>query len=152
MREEVAADTAVRTPGRPAWRVTGRLTKGQVDTFLFTSFTYPEPLNLQVADALVFDAWVPAGQHSSAQLLAILHQQNGADYLATTSCLLGAPGHTQVCLPLTRFQLAGWSKNDQGRLDPATVTEIRIGWGGYYGFSGETVQFTLSAPEVMALP
>jgi hypothetical protein len=39
--------------------------------------------------------------------MAILHQKNGADYFTATGRWLGAPGHTQTCVPLNRFQKDG---------------------------------------------
>jgi hypothetical protein len=47
------------------------------------------------------------------------------------------------------FRLAGWSKDDDGVLDPKRVACIRIGWGGYYGTEGENR--ASSAPHVLSL-
>jgi hypothetical protein len=149
VHEDAVLETSVRTTNRPTWRVTATLTKGQVDTYLFTRFQYAEPLDLQGVDSLVIDTSVPDGQHTPTQLLAILHEKNGADYLASTGRLLGAPGFSQVFVPLSRFQLAGWSTDPKGHLDLSNITEIRVGWGGYYGAESEKVEFTLSAPRVV---
>ncbi|HWH70268.1 MAG TPA: glycosyl hydrolase, partial [Candidatus Sulfotelmatobacter sp.] len=129
---------------QPAWNVTATLTKSRVDTFLFTRFAYSQPLDLQSADALVLDTWVPEGQHTGSQLLVILHEKDGADYYASTGRSLGRPGHSQTCVPLTPFQLAGWSTDANNQLDLSTITEIRVGWGGYYGAEREQVEFGLA--------
>ena len=150
VRADCTPETAAYATNPPAWRVTATLTKGQVDTYLFTRFIYAEPPNLQDDDSLVLDTSVPETQHTPSQLLVILHERNGADYLASTGRLLGAPGSSQVYVPLKRFQLAGWSSDANGRLDLTTITEIRVGWGGYYGTEGEKVQFTLSALRAAA--
>ncbi len=150
VREDCTPETPASATNRPAWRVTARLTKGEVDTYLFTRFTYAEALNLQHDDSLVLDTSVPETQRTPAQLLVILHQRNGADYFASTGRLLGAPGLSQVYVPLNRFQLAGWSSDPSGHLDLSTITEIRVGWGGYYGTEGEKVQFTLAGLRAAA--
>ena len=114
---------------------------------MFVRFPYADGLDLRKAEWLVLDTWVPPAQRTPTQLLVVLRQKNGAEYLASTGRYLGAAGHEQTCLPLSRFQLAGWSNDPNGRLDPSSVTEIRVGWGGYFGSEGEKVEFTLCAPR-----
>ena len=58
-----------------------------------------------------------------------------------------APGRERSFIPLSRFQLAGWSKDADGVLDLKRVSDIRIGWGGYLGTEGETVQFSVALPQ-----
>jgi hypothetical protein len=132
---------------RPVWRARARLTKGQTDTFLFVRFAYPHLLDLRDAECLEFESWVPDGQRAPTQLLAIVQEEGGGDFLGTTSRSLGAPGREQVFIPLNRLQLAGWSQDADGVLDLAKVKEIRLGWGGYYGTEGEQVEFSLTAPR-----
>lgn len=62
VRAELTPDTTRSRPGRPVWRAAGVPAKGQVDTFLFVRFTFPEPIDLSRADCLVFDSWVTDGQ------------------------------------------------------------------------------------------
>jgi lysophospholipase L1-like esterase len=144
-------ETATRD-AKPMWRITGTLTKSQVDTYLFARLIYKEPLDLRGVDALVFDTTVPEGQRMPGQLLVILHENGGADYLANTGRVLGSPGTEQCWLSPQNFQLAGWSSDANGHLDLSEITEIRIGWGGYLGEAGETVEFTLSPVELATLP
>ncbi len=136
---------------RPLWRITGRITKGQVDTFLFTQFAAPQSLTVPGSHSLVLDTWTPQGQRSPTQLLVILHEKNGADYIAHTGRLLNTAGHERSWVPWTRFQLAGWSKDENGRLDLDEVADLRIGWGGYLGVEGEQIEFSLARPRVAAL-
>lgn len=150
VREQIEADLSHSAPGRPAWRITGALTRGEVDTHLFTRFIYPHPLDLKGARNLLVDTWVAPTQHTPAELLIILHETNGADYLASSGRWLGVEGHDQTCVPLSRFQLAGWSRDEKGHLDPADITEVRIGWGGYFGAEGERVEFSVALPQVAA--
>ena len=61
---------------------------------------------------------------------------------------LGSPGREVSFIPLNRFQLAGWSKDADGELDLRRVEEIRVGWGGYFGQEGESVEFTLASAQM----
>lgn len=131
-----------------AWRAVGKLTKSDVDTHLFTSFRYPQGLDLAGAISLVVDTWVPEGQATSAYLLVMLHEPGGGIYLANTGRPLSAAGHVRSYVPLSGFDLAGWSEDENGRLDPGKVEAISVGWGGYFGKEGETVEFSLALPEV----
>jgi hypothetical protein len=151
VREELAAPDLVKGLRQPAWRIKGTITKSAVDTFLFAQFLYPQPLDLQGTDFLVLDSWVPPGQRTPNQLLVILREKEGAEYLASTGRQLGVPGHNRTWLPLSLFRLAGWSHDQNGHLDLSSITEVRIGWGGYIGTEGEKVEFILSLPQTAAL-
>jgi len=153
VRAELAPDAAHARPGSACWQATAVLTKSRVDTFLFAQFQYPEPLDLAAADCLAIETWVPDGQTTPSQLLVILHEAGGGDFIAYTSRSLAAPGRERTFVPLNRFQLAGWSKDADGVLDLSKVAEIRIGWGGYLGTEGERIQFSLALPQAgMVLP
>jgi hypothetical protein len=147
VRKQLTPEAAPRGEGRRAWQAIGRLTKSQVDTFLFVRFPYADGLDLRKTECLVLDTWVPQGQRTPTQLLVILRQKNGAEYFASTGRYLGMGGYEQTCLPLSRFQLAGWSNDPGGRLDLSGIMEIRVGWGGYFGSEGEKVEFTLCPPR-----
>jgi hypothetical protein len=142
VREELVSLHA--QAGKPEWTVTGTITRSDVDTFLFVRLPFAKPLDLRNAQSLVLETSVPETQRTPNQLLLILHEQDGADYYAATGRTLGTPGLDQSWIPLTRFQLAGWSEDRNSRLDLDQVTEIRVGWGGYLGTAGEKVQFTLA--------
>ncbi len=150
VRAETLPDPTHSRPQQPAWRATARLTKGQVDTFMFLRFLFPEPLNLEGTECLILDAWVPQGQRTTTQLLAIVQEKGGGDFLASTGCQLGVSGHHRLVVPINRLQLAGWSKDVDGELDLKQVSEIRIGWGGYLGTEGESVEFSVALPQVGA--
>jgi hypothetical protein len=146
VRGELNSDSRHSTEGRPAWRATGILTKGQTDTFLFVRLPYPQLLDLSQVDCLTFETWVPEEQTTPTQLLVILHEKDGGDFLAGTGRSL-ARGHHCAFVPLSRFQLAGWSKDPDGELDWKRVDEIRLGWGGYLGTEGERVEFSFALPQ-----
>ena len=151
VREELAAPNLGKGLRQPAWRIQGTITKSGVDTFLFAQFLYPQPLDLQGTEFLVLDSWVPPGQRTPNQLLVILREKEGAEYLANTGRQLGVPGHNRSWLPLSIFHLAGWSHDQKGHLDLSAITEVRVGWGGYIGTEGEKVEFTVSLPQTAAL-
>jgi hypothetical protein len=146
VKKSVAADTSRKGV---AWRAIGDITKSNVDTHLFTRLMYPQGAQLEGAEFVVLDSWVPKGQTSSAQVLVILHEKGGGDYLASSGRALGVPGFNRSYIPIHRFTLAGWTKDANQKLDLAEVTEIRIGWGGYFGVQGERVEFSFTIPQVV---
>jgi len=119
-----------------------------VDTHLFLQFLYRQALDLSDADCLVLETWVPEGQSTPSQILVILREEGGGDFLAETGRSLAAPGRKRSFVSLSRFQLAGWSKDADGVLDLKRVSDIRIGWGGYLGAEHEKVQFSAALPQV----
>jgi hypothetical protein len=148
VRAELTRDTARSSAGSPAWQAAAVLTKGKVDTHLFLQFHYPQPLDLSEADCLAIDTWVPDGQSTPSQILVILHEEGGGDFLAETRRSLAASGRERTFVALSRCQLAGWSKDADGVLDAKRVGDIRIGWGGYFGAEGEKVQFSVALPQI----
>lgn len=129
------------------WTTSAVVRKSQVDTYLFARLHYPSLLDLTQADCLALESWVPEGQAAPTQILVILHEKDGGDFLASTGRSLGAAGRDVTYLPFTRFQLAGWSKDQDGELDLARVDEVRIGWGGYLGTEGEKIAFSFAIPQ-----
>ena len=148
VRAELAPDAVHRRDGSAAWRAAAGLTRGKVDTHLFLQFHYPQSLDLSDADCLAIESWVPDGQSTPSELLVILNEAGGGDFLAETGRSLAAPGAERTFVALSRFQLAGWSKDADGVLDPKSVADIRIGWGGYFGAENEKVQFSVALPQV----
>ncbi len=144
----VVEDEELSTSEARVWRMRGTLTKSDVDTFLFATFSYPGGLDLSDADCLRIESWVPAGQQTPADLLVIVRDRDGGDYLASTDRRLGASGRSEVFVPLSRLAPAGWSEDPDGKLNTADIGGISVGWGGYFGREGERVQFSLSAPQV----
>ncbi len=134
----------------PAWEVRATLTRGQVDTFQFAQFHFEPPLDLRGAEGIEIESWVPGDQRTPNRLLVILREVGGGDFLAETGRSLAGPVHARSFVPLSRLQLAGWSKDGDGELDAGRVDEIRIGWGGYLGAEGERVQFRVALPGVLS--
>jgi hypothetical protein len=139
------------TPEGAGWRATGTLTKGNTDTFLFLGFRYPQPLDLRDTDGLSVEIRTPGGQESPTNLLVIAIDRDGGQYMANTGRSMAQPGRTQAVLPWSQFQLAGWSKDPDGRLNLGAITALSIGWGGYFGTEGEKIEFKLSPPQAMKL-
>ncbi len=148
VRAQLKQDDDHSTPDSTAWQASAVLTKGQVDTHLFLEFRYTSLLDLSNADCLAIEIWIPEGQSTPSRILVILHEEDGGDFIAETGRSLSASGRERTFVALNRFQLAGWSKDDDGVLDPKRVACIRIGWGGYYGTEGETVQFSTACPQL----
>lgn len=142
----VESDVARSQADAPAWRAVGRLTKSDVDTFLFLTFDYDPPLDLSDAECLAVDSWVPAGQKTRTDLLIIVRDVSGGEYIATTGRPMSVSGHNRALVPFSAFRLAGWSKDQDGRLDKDGITSVRVGWGGYYGKEGEAVEFSVALP------
>ncbi|MEI7731128.1 MAG: glycosyl hydrolase [Verrucomicrobiota bacterium] len=149
VQKQVAPDSTHSTRELPAWRAIGVLTKSQVDTHLFLRLPYTNRLDLTGTEYVVIDTWVPDNQSTGPQLLVMLHEKGGADYLANSGRSLGKPGLNRTYLPIQNFSLAGWSKDDNGRLDLDAITEIRIGWGGHFGQQGDHLEFSVALPQVV---
>lgn len=147
VRAELTPDQGRSQPEHPVWRVAGTLTKGGVDTFLFAQFHYPEPIDLSSAGHLAVASWVPEGQSTPNQVLVILREEGGGDFLVETGRSLAEAGREENLIPFGRFQLAGWSQDADGVLDRRRIQDIRIGWGGYLGAEGERVEFSVGAPR-----
>ncbi len=124
------------------------LTASGVDTFLFARFHFETPVNLAAADCLVLDTSIPEGQKTHNEMILILHQEGGGDFMAGSGRSLGSPGPERSIVPLNQFQHAGWSHDVNGVLDLTRVTGVSIGWGGYLGHEGEQVRFTFSPPQL----
>jgi hypothetical protein len=148
VRAELMPDAAHSRADSPAWQAAAVLTKGEVDTFLFLQFHYSQPSDLSNADCLAIETWVPDGQSTPSQILVILHEEGGGDFIAETGRSLAAPGREQSFVALSRLQLAGWSKDADGILNLKRVGDIRIGWGGYLGVEHEKIQFSVALPQV----
>jgi hypothetical protein len=148
VRAELTPDAPLARSGSRAWQAAAVLTKAKVDTHLFTQFHYPQPLDLGNADCLAVETWVPDGQTTPNQILVIIHEEGGGDFIAETGRSLAAPGWDRTFVALNRFKLAGWSQDADGVLDLRRVGDIRIGWGGYLGAEGEKVQFSVASPQV----
>lgn len=124
------------------------LTATGVDTFLFARFHFETPVNLAAADCLVMDTWVPEGQKTHNEMILILHQEEGGDFMAGSVRSLGSSGAERSIVPLNQFQHAGWSRDLNGVLDLTRITGVSIGWGGYLGHAGEQVWFMVSPPQL----
>jgi hypothetical protein len=133
--------------GGGRWEATGTITKGQVDTHLFAQFHYAQLVDLSQAECLSIETRMPEGQKTPSQILVILHEQGGGDFIASTGRSLAEPGRERSILTWSQFKLAGWSKDADGELDLKQVSEIRIGWGGYFGQEGERVEFSVATPQ-----
>lgn len=130
------------------WRAAGTLTKANVDTFLFSVFNYPQPVDLSSATYLSLDLWLPEAQKANVPAIIILRDTGGLEYSAETGVPMSAAGHVCCNIPMNRFQHVGWRPMPDRALDSANVAAISVGWGGYFGAVNETVTFRFSAPRI----
>lgn len=144
----IEPDPLLTSPERPAWRAAGTLTKSDVDTFLFTVFEYPQPLDLSAAACVTLDVWLPEGQKAGVPLLIVLCDASGVQYFAEAGPPMNASGHYTCHAALNRLQRAGWCAITDRPLDAAKISTIRVGWGGYLGTENENVTFSLSPPRI----
>jgi len=148
VRAKLTSDVAHSRADSPAWQASAVLTKSKVDTHLFFQFHYSQPLDISDADCLAIETWVPDGQSTPSRLLVILREEGGGDFITETGRSLAAPGRERTFVALSRFQLAGWSKDSDGILDLKRVGDILIGWGGYFGTEHEKIQFSVALPQI----
>lgn len=147
----VAAEITPAGDAPSAWDIKGTIRKGQVDTFLFATFTYAPPIDLRNAAYLVVTARVPENQKTPTPLRAILRDVSGLEYIANTERTLADPGAISCFVGLNQFERAGWNTAPGGALNLAAITDLRVGWGGYLGAEGETIEFTLRPPEAAVI-
>jgi hypothetical protein len=123
------------------------LTKGQVDTHQFMSFSYDQPLALGDSAGLMIDSSVPEGQRTPAELLVFIHTKDGGDHIASTGRYLNVPGPARAYVMFSQFKPFGGSKTTKGPMDLSQVAAIRVGWGGYFGAEGEKLVLTVNSPQ-----
>jgi hypothetical protein len=133
------------------WRSRATLRKGNVDVHLFVRFPVRDGSGWADSLGVAFDLEVPSGQQSATQLLVVVAEQGGGDFIATTPCSLGGSHRGRVVVPFTQFSPAGWAPDPDGRLDTGRLAEVRVGWGGYFGHEGETIEFTTGAPVAVRM-
>ena len=134
--------------GKNGWRAAAELTKGDTDTHLFLNFRYQQPLNLSDSEGVIFEFQVPPGQRTTAELLVFVNLANGDRFLAGTGRYLGETGSNRATAMFDHFRPFGETR---GRLDLTQIASISVGWGGYFGTLGETIEFTVKPPQRFAL-
>ncbi len=141
VRFELTGDDAA------GWCAAASLVKGQVDTHLFMSFNYAQPLALGDSVGLMIDSSVPDGQRTPAELLVFIATKEGGQYLASTGRYLNAPGQARAYVMFSQFKPFGGAKTASGPMDLSQVAAIRVGWGGYFGTEGEKIALTVKPPQ-----
>lgn len=147
---QVSPDESLGQGGRAPMKVEAVITIGNVDSWCFPELWFEKPIDLSAFAGLKIWTFVPEGQEGcGAGLLVILHEESGADYIADAHRPLSVGGWKASTLWFDSFQLAGWTKDTNNRLDLDTIRSIRIGWGGYYGRKDERVTFAIKGLELM---
>ncbi len=124
--------------------------QGRTDSHCIASARLPAGTDLRGLDAVRVCTYVPEGQGAcGAALLVLLHERGGAVYLAPAGRTLSEPGWQESLVWFEGFSLAGWAKDNNGRLDLDQIGAISVGWGGYSGKSNERVRFALAPVELV---
>lgn len=126
--------------------------KGGIDSYCFASAQLPGQADLRGFEALRLRTFVPADQSGcGTSLLVLLHERGGGVYIAPAGRPLSEAGWHESLIWLESFDLAGWSKDGNGRLDLDEVSAISVGWGGYLGRDHERVRFAVAPAELVRL-
>lgn len=150
VQADMQQDTEHEVSGADMWRTAATLTKSDVDTFLFVSFDYTaEPVDLSDVHCLIIDTWSfpPPQNAGDPEFFVIVRDADGAEYITAVGKLAASEGQHRAFLPLGSLDLAGWSKDADGRLDRTRISAINVGWGGYHGTEGEVIDFAAAVPK-----
>jgi hypothetical protein len=134
--------------GKDGFKTRARLSKSNVDCYLFLSFIFSEEVDISEASHLYFQISIPAGQKSPAHIFIFLRDKEGNESIANTGVLLSDNGERDLYVPLTSF--APWGKDKPA--DLKKISTISIGWGGYYGEEGEELVFSTTPPQILLKP
>ena len=124
--------------------------QGGIDSFCFANRKTPG-LDLSDVAGWRLRTYVPEGQSASTPILVMLHEEGGGVFFSAATRDLATPGWKESTVWLDSFTLGPWSEDGNGRLDPAKVTSISVGWGGYFGRDAERVEFAFREPELLLL-
>ncbi|MCC6444236.1 MAG: hypothetical protein IT210_12380, partial [Armatimonadetes bacterium] len=126
-------------------RVEAVLQQGGVDSWCFVNIAFPEPSDLSKAKGFRIATWVPEGQEDCrADLLVILRDAEGGEFLASAARPLVRPGWQTSIVWLESFARAGWSQGGGSQPVMSRIEHINIGWGGYIGQKNERITFALA--------
>lgn len=149
--EHVAAEAAVAASlgdGRPGWKSVGRVTRSNVDTFLFVRFRCAVPVDGSASDLIVVDLDVPSGQTVAGAAHLFVEDAAAGLFLAPLGFALNEAGPHRVWVPWSRLKPFGGTKGETRSLDRTRLVEFRVGWGGYHGQEGERLEFTAAVPRL----
>ncbi len=141
------------SPPLPA-EIQARIEKGGFDCWCFAELRFPKPADLSPFRALELLTRVSPGQEGSrTRLLAILIEEGedgtGREYIADAHRSLEEAGLQPSAVPFDSFQLAGWSRDPDGKLDLQRIRAVRIGWGGHIGREGEVISFCIEEMNLL---
>ncbi len=128
----------------PCLRASTLLRETGVDSWCFAQAQLPAGA-LRGLLGLRAAIWAPTGQEScSAHLYAIATVDDGGQFIADLPTGLAKPGWSDVPIWFESFTPTGWKPTRHVVLDPATITGLSIGWGGYTaGTAGDRIVFGL---------
>jgi hypothetical protein len=136
--------------GQDGFKTKAKLSRSNVDCFLFLSFIYPGEVDLGKASHLYFQISIPKEQSSPAHMFVIIRDMEGNESIANTGILLSDVGERELFVPLSSFTPTPWGKGNP--TDLRKISTISIGWGGYYGEEGEELEFSTTPPQILMKP
>jgi hypothetical protein len=77
-------------------------------------------MDLSAMELLTLNVKIPSFQRTPTQLLVVLRDADGGEYLAHTGHTLGGRDQgefVKIYVPKTSFLLAGWSKDPNAKMD-----------------------------------
>ncbi len=116
-----------------------------VDTFQFVSFNYDESPFKADQQGIFFELSIPDGQPHAPNVFCFVRNKEKTPFLATTQYTFAVPSKkVQVFIPFSQFGAHGHNIN---KIEAKDITSIQIGWGGYFGVKGQTIDFITSPPK-----
>ena len=140
----VESSIDVRKDGSAAGRA--KLLKGGVDTFLFVPFVYASSPCVEGMRGITFESDVKDVQRYAPELLVFAVTTDGTMFLAPAGRSLSVRGRERSYVPFSAFSRHA-ATGKSANLDPAAIREFRIGFGGYFGEAGQTINFEVTPPS-----
>jgi hypothetical protein len=114
--------------------------------------TFNPPADLSNYRGIELQSYVPEGQSAcGAQLSVILREEGGATYIANTGRSLAKPGWRRSVVWFDAFSPLGQKRTPTGQLDLTKVASLSIGWGGYFGKTGERISLKISDVRLLTV-
>jgi len=149
---DIVPDTNLAGDAGDAVWFDSKITVARVDSWCFAAARFSPLADFSSYRGLRISTCVPNGQSGcEGRLLVILREENGADYFADLNRPLNVSGWNVSTVWFDSFALAGWSKDDDGRLDEDKITSLHIGWGGYRGKENEQVRFAIGPVHLVGV-
>jgi hypothetical protein len=116
---------------------------GRGDAWVFPQIVLPKDLDLSKFKGLEIWSYVPEGKEKNTGLLVQLIEEGGGTWMIGGMRSLREGGWRRDVLLFSSAQPTEWGPDPDGKLELEKVRRIMIGWGGYSGEIGESIDFWL---------